>query len=261
MHASSQPSNLNQKRILLGVSGGIAAYKIPDLVRKLRQAGAEVEVVLTEAASQFVAPLALQAVNGKAPRLQLLPQRQQDAQLPGDAMEHISLVRWADLVVIAPATANMLARLASGQADDLLAALCLAIDRPDLPKVIVPAMNRAMWDHAQTQANLAHLQRSGWHFIGPDTGSQACGEEGKGRMTEPESIVEHLSGCFSTGALQARRVVVNAGGTHEYIDPVRFIGNRSSGRMGFALAQAAAEAGAVVDLVAGPVSLPTPDRV
>ena len=240
-------------RILLGVTGGIAAYKAPDLVRRLRERGAEVQVVMTAGAAQFVTPLTLQAVSGRAVRESLW-----DASAEA-AMGHIELARWADLVLIAPATAEFLARLTHGRADDLLATLCLATSAP---LHLAPAMNRLMWSNAATQANVAALRGRGMTFHGPGVGEQACGETGEGRMLEPVELADAvLAGLAATRPLEGLKVVVSAGPTRERLDPVRFLTNRSSGKMGFAVAQAAREAGATVVLVSGPVALPTPPGV
>jgi phosphopantothenoylcysteine decarboxylase/phosphopantothenate--cysteine ligase len=245
------------KHILLGVTGGIAAYKSPDLVRRLRERGAEVQVVMTAAAREFVTPATFQAVSGRSVRTDLW-----DAAAEA-AMGHIELARWADAVLIAPATAGFLARLATGQADDLLATLCLATEAP---LMVAPAMNHVMWANVATRANIATLTGRGVHVFGPAAGDQACGEVGEGRMLEPADLAERVAARLNTGnraagALAGRRVLITAGPTRERIDPVRFISNRSSGKMGFAVAQAAREAGATVVLVAGPVSLPTPAGV
>lgn len=238
------------KRILLGVTGGIAAYKSADLVRRLRERGAEVQVVMTPAAAEFITATTLQALSGRAVRGTLW-----DAAAEA-AMSHIELARWAELVVIAPASADFLARLAGGQADDLLATLCLATEAPI---AVAPAMNRVMWANAATQANVAVLASRGVHLMGPAAGEQACGEVGEGRMIEPLEIIERISPLLApTGPLKGKRVLITAGPTRERIDPVRFISNRSSGKMGFAVAQAAQRAGAEVVLVCGPVALPTP---
>ena len=242
---------MNGKRILLGVTGGIAAYKSADLVRRLRDAGAEVRVVMTRGALAFVTPLTFQAVSGNPVHTTLLDE---DAEA---GMGHIELARWADQILVAPATADFIARLAHGLADDLLSTLCLA---SSASLVLAPAMNQQMWLHAATQSNCAILQERGARLLGPASGSQACGETGPGRMVEPVHLVEALMD-FPSGELAGRHVVVTAGPTYEDIDPVRFIGNRSSGRMGFAVAQAAAEAGAKVSLVAGPTRLNTPPGV
>jgi phosphopantothenoylcysteine decarboxylase/phosphopantothenate--cysteine ligase len=239
-------------KVLLGVSGGIAAYKSADLVRRLREAGAEVRVVMTAGARQFVSPLTFQALSGHPVRSELWDPAAEAA------MGHIELARWADLVLVAPASANTLARLAHGLADDLLSTLCLATSAP---LVLAPAMNQQMWAHPATQANVATLAARGVVLVGPDSGGQACGEFGAGRLAEPPAIVERLAALRAPGPLAGRTVVVSAGPTFEDVDPVRFIGNRSSGRMGFAIAAAAAAAGARVRLVAGPVHLPTPPRV
>ncbi|TLY61582.1 MAG: bifunctional phosphopantothenoylcysteine decarboxylase/phosphopantothenate--cysteine ligase CoaBC [Gammaproteobacteria bacterium] len=241
------------KRILLGVTGGIAAYKSPDLVRRLRERGAEVQVVMTAAAREFVTPMTFQAVSGRPVRTELW-----DAAAEA-AMGHIELARWAEVVLIAPASADFLARLATGQADDLLATLCLATEAPI---AVAPAMNHIMWANAATRANVATLQQRGVQVLGPAEGDQACGEVGEGRMLEPLELVDRVATLLvGGGPLQGRRVLITAGPTRERIDPVRFISNRSSGKMGFAVAQAAREAGAEVVLVSGPVGLPTPPGV
>ena len=240
------------KHILLGVTGGIAAYKSPDLVRRLRERGAEVQVVMTAAAREFVTPTTFQAVSGRVVRCELW-----DAAAEA-AMGHIELARWADLILIAPASADFIARLAHGHADDLLATLCLA---SAAPLAIAPAMNQLMWTNAATRANVALLSARGVRLLGPAAGDHACGETGPGRMLEPLELAEQAATQFGGGALAGRRVLVSAGPTRERIDPVRFISNRSSGKMGFAVAQAAREAGAQVVLVAGPVTLSTPGGV
>jgi phosphopantothenoylcysteine decarboxylase/phosphopantothenate--cysteine ligase len=243
------------KRVLLGVTGGIAAYKSPDLVRRLRERGAEVQVVMTAAAREFVTATTFQAVSGRPVRTDLW-----DAAAEA-AMGHIELARWADVVLIAPATADFLARLATGQADDLLATLCLATEAK---VAVAPAMNHVMWSNAATRANAATLQQRGIEIFGPGAGDQACGEVGEGRMLEPLELVDRLAAVLppsGTGPLKGRRVLISAGPTRERIDPVRFISNRSSGKMGFAVAQAAREAGAEVILVSGPVNLPTPPGI
>ena len=242
------------KHILLGVTGGIAAYKSPDLVRRLRERGAEVQVVMTRGAREFVTPTTFQAVSGRTVRSDLW-----DAAAEA-AMGHIELARWADAVLIAPASADFLARLAAGFADDLLTTLCLATAAP---VAVAPAMNHLMWSHAATRANIATLAARGVQVYGPGEGDQACGESGEGRMLEPLDLAARVQALLlpADGALAGRRVLITAGPTRERIDPVRFISNRSSGKMGFAVAQAAREAGASVVLVAGPVSLPTPPGV
>jgi len=235
-------------KVLLGIGGGIAAYKSCELVRRLREAGCAVRVVMTRAGAAFVTPLTFQALSGQPVRVDLL-----DAEAES-GMDHIALARWADRVVIAPATADLMARLAAGLADDLLTTLCLATEAPIL---LAPAMNRVMWEHPATQANHRLLQQRGVRMVGPESGGQACGETGAGRMAEPQAILHALLGPGS-GPLAGRRVLITAGPTQEPIDPVRFIGNRSSGRMGVALAAAARDAGAEVCLVHGPISVAPP---
>jgi len=239
-------------RILVGISGGIAAYKAITLVRRLREAGCEVRVVLTEAAAQFVTPLSLQAVSGAPVRASLF-----DAEAEA-GMDHIALARWADQVIIAPASADVLARMAQGMANDLLTTLILATTAP---VTIAPAMNRQMWAHPAVQANLATLTARGVRVIGPASGSQACGEVGAGRMVEPEILAAQLLAPNPSVNWRGKRVVITAGGTQEPIDPVRFIANRSSGKMGFTLAAAAQAAGATVTLICGPNALATPAGV
>jgi phosphopantothenoylcysteine decarboxylase / phosphopantothenate---cysteine ligase len=247
----SYVSGLNKQRILLGVCGGIAAYKSAELIRRLRDHGAEVHVVMTQNAQQFIGAATLQALSGNPVRHSLWDEAAEAA------MGHIELARWASRVVIAPASANSMARLAHGFADDLLSTVCLATDAPIL---CVPAMNRLMWSNPATQANVTTLNARGYQFLGPAEGDQACGEVGAGRMVEPKDIVEYLAAAtdVSSARLAGKKILISAGPTFEDIDPVRFIGNRSSGKMGFALAQAAMAMGAKVTLVAGPVHLPTP---
>jgi phosphopantothenoylcysteine decarboxylase / phosphopantothenate---cysteine ligase len=241
------------KQVLLGVSGGIAAYKAPDLVRRLREQGAEVRVVLTASAARFVAPLTFQAVSGHPVRGGLWDEAAEAA------MSHIELARWADLVVIAPATADFLARLAAGLADDLLTTVCLATEAPI---TAAPAMNKIMWAHQATRENVRRLESRGVHLLGPGTGDQACGEIGEGRMLEPAELVAALgSRSMQAGVLAGKCVLITAGPTREALDPVRYLTNRSSGKMGYALAAAAARAGAEVVLVSGPVSLAPPRGV
>jgi len=245
-------NGLANKQIIVGITGSIAAYKGAELVRRLREAGADVRVVMTRGACEFITPLTLQALSGHPVHVDLLDARTESA------MGHIELARWADAVMIAPAGADFLARLAHGRADDLLATLCLAAEAPLL---VAPAMNRQMWLNPATQDNAALLRARGIRFAGPDEGVQACGETGPGRMPEPGALALVLGGIFLTGSLEGSRVLVSAGPTREAIDPVRFIGNRSSGRMGYAVAEAAAEAGAEVTLVSGPVGLDAPGHV
>jgi phosphopantothenoylcysteine decarboxylase/phosphopantothenate--cysteine ligase len=243
---------LVNKRVLLGVTGGIAAYKSADLVRRLRDAGAEVRCVMTQAAQEFITPLTLQAVSGNAVHLHLLDTEAEHA------MGHIELARWADAVVVAPASANFIAKLAQGRADDLLSTLCLAAQSP---VALAPAMNQQMWLNAATQDNIATLRRRGLRVFGPAEGSQACGDVGPGRMLEPAEIARLTAELFGTGALDGLTVVVTAGPTWEAIDPVRGLTNKSSGKMGYAIAAAAAEAGGRVVLVSGPTALANPERV
>lgn len=239
-------------RIVLGVTGGIAAYKAPDLVRRLRERGAEVQVVMTAGAQHFVTPLTFQAVSGRAVRSELWDEA---AEL---GMGHIELARWADLVLVAPATANLIAKLTHGRADDLLSTLCLATRAP---LVLAPAMNWAMWEHAAVQANCRILAERGVRLLGPAEGELAEGERGMGRMLEPLEIAEAVLGATAERPLAGRQLLITAGPTREPIDPVRYITNRSSGKMGFAVARAAVAAGARVTLVAGPVHLATPPGV
>lgn len=243
---------LNNKKVLLGVTGSIAAYKSPDIVRRLREAGASVRVVMTQNASRFITPLTLQAVSG-------FPVHDELFDLEAEAaMGHIELARWADVVLIAPATADFIAKIANGQADDLLTSICLATKAR---LVIAPAMNQGMWSHVSTQANITTLKQKQLLIAGPAEGSQACGDVGLGRMLEPSEIVAALSQVFETGALAGKKVLITAGPTHEHFDPVRYVTNGSSGKMGYALAEAAYEAGASVTLVSGPVTLEVPDGV
>lgn len=243
---------LQRKRIVLGVGGGIAAYKSAELIRRLRDQGAEVRVVMTRAAREFITPLTLQALSGHPVFNDLLDPAAEAA------MGHIELARWADLILVAPATADLMARLAQGLADDLLTTLVLA---SDAPVALAPAMNQAMWRDPATQANAERLAGRGMHLFGPGAGSQACGDSGPGRMLEADELAQRAADCFERGLLTGRRVLITAGPTREAIDPVRYVSNHSSGKMGFALAEAAAEAGAAVTLVSGPVHLPTPQRV
>lgn len=245
-------NTLNNKRILLGITGSIAAYKSAELTRRLKEHGAEVRVVMTQAATRFITPLTLQALSGHPVHTNLL-----DASAEA-AMGHIELARWTDLILIAPSSADFLARLTAGRADDLLSAICLASHSPI---ALAPAMNQGMWNNQATQSNVLTLQQRDFYFIGPDHGSQACGETGPGRMLEPEQIIHQTMSLFIGGTLADKRLVITAGPTREPIDPVRYISNRSSGKMGFAIAEAAAEAGANVTLICGPVQLSTPDHI
>jgi len=247
---SAAPAESRPQRVLLGVSGGIAAYKAPDLVRRLVERGAEVQVVMTPGALEFVTAQTFQAVSGRPVRTDLWDSAAEAA------MGHIELARWADAVVIAPATADFIARLAHGLADDLLATLCLATSAPI---TLAPAMNRLMWSNPATQANVKVLESRGISILGPAVGEQACGETGAGRMLEPRDIADTvLSRQSLAGSMSGLKVVVTAGPTRERIDPVRFLSNRSSGKMGYAVAAAARDAGAKVILVSGPVNLPPP---
>jgi len=243
---------LANKRILLGITGGIAAYKGAELARLLRKSGADVRVVMTAGAREFITPLTLQALTGNPVHTELLDPAAEAA------MGHIELARWADAIVIAPATADFLARLAGGLANDLLSTLCLATAAPI---AAAPAMNQQMFRDPATTANLATLRSRGIHLFGPAAGEQACGDTGPGRMLEPAEIAAATAALFQSGKLAGMRVLVTAGPTREAIDPVRYISNHSSGKMGYAVAEACAEAGALVTLVSGPVTLPTPDRV
>ena len=244
--------SLANQRILLGITGGIAAYKSAELTRRLRDQGAEVRVVMTPAATEFITPLTLQALSGNPVHTQLLDHAAEAA------MGHIELARWADTVVVAPATANFIARLSNGMADDLLSALCLATAAPLL---VAPAMNQQMWHNPATQENIARLQARGITLLGPASGAQACGETGPGRLLEPDEIVPAIIAAGRTSQLAGVKVLVSAGPTREFIDPVRYLSNRSSGRMGYAVARAAEQSGASVTLVSGPVTLAPPARV
>lgn len=246
-------NKLIDKQILLGITGGIAAYKSAELVRRLREQGASVRVVMTQAATEFITPLTLQALSGQRVHTDML-----DAEAEA-AMGHIELARWAEMILIAPATADFLAKLTYGHANDLLSTLCLATTAPI---TIAPAMNQQMWQAPITQENCQRLLKRGIKIFGPASGSQACGEIGAGRMLEPQELVQCLLDMLlKTGPLSGKKVLVTAGPTHEPIDPVRFISNRSSGRMGYAVAEAAYEAGAEVQLVSGPVSLLPPPSI
>ena len=243
--------SMQNRRVLVGICGGIAAYKAVDLVRRLCLAGAEVQVVMTASSQDFIRPLSLQAASGNEVHTDLLDPRAEAA------MGHIELARWADAVLVAPATADFMARMASGRGDDLLSTLCLATSAPIH---LAPAMNQAMWRNSATAANLATLRQRGANIHGPATGQQACGDIGPGRMLEPQQLADALAASFDSRLLEGRRVLITAGPTRELIDPVRYISNLSSGKMGYALARAAADAGAAVQLVSGPVHLPVPER-
>jgi phosphopantothenoylcysteine decarboxylase / phosphopantothenate---cysteine ligase len=245
-------SSLTNKRILLGITGGIAAYKSAELVRRLKERGAQVRVIMTRAAQEFITPLTLQALSGNPVHTDLLDTEAEAA------MGHIELARWADMVLVAPASANFIARLSAGRGDDLLSTLCLATTAPI---ALAPAMNQGMWQNPATQDNVTRLQTRGVRILGPALGSQACGETGPGRMLEPEQLADACAELFTTGTLAGKRVVITAGPTREAIDPVRYLSNYSSGKMGYALAEAAAEAGAQVMLISGPTELLPPERV
>lgn len=244
-------SSLANKQIVLGVTGGIAAYKSADLVRRLQDCGATVRVVMTAAAQEFVTPLTFQALSGHPVHAQLLDTAAEAA------MGHIELARWADLILVAPTSANFIARLCHGQGDDLLSTLCLAALSP---VAIAPAMNQAMWHKQSTQDNLQTLATRGIHQFGPGSGEQACGDIGLGRMLEVSELVSAAEGLFETGVLAGKKVVITAGPTQEALDPVRYLSNRSSGKMGYAIAQAAIDAGAQTVLISGPTHLSPPAR-
>ena len=241
--------SLINKNILLGVTGGIAAYKSAEIVRGLKKAGSSVRVVMTQSAQEFITPLTLQALSGNPVSTDLL-----DAEAEA-AMGHIELARWADAILIAPATANTIARLSSGRADDLLSSITLAFDGPI---GLAPAMNQAMWKDERTQSNIKNLENKDFSLYGPGSGEQACCDIGLGRMLEPSEIVELFASLFKAGSLSNKSVLITAGPTQEPIDPVRYVTNRSSGKMGYALAEAAVEAGAQVTLVSGPVNIKPP---
>ena len=244
-------NRLTNKRILLGVTGGIAAYKGAELIRRLQDQGADVRVVMTPAAQAFITPLTMQALSNHPVHTELL-----DPEIES-AMGHIELARWADLIVVAPASADFIARLTNGMGDDLLTTICLAAR---CPTAIAPAMNQAMWAKATTQSNLEKLKASGARILAPGEGLQACGDVGEGRLMEVPDIVNAVADQFETGLLSGRHVVITAGPTQEAIDPVRYISNHSSGKQGYALAAAAIEAGARVSLITGPTALTPPER-
>ena len=242
-------AELGRKRILLGLTGGIAAYKSAELVRELQRRGADIQVAMTDSACKFITPLTLQALSGKTVYVKMW-----DDRVP-NGMPHIELSRERDLVVVAPATADFIAKLVHGAADDLLSTLCLA---RECPLMVAPAMNRQMWENPATQRNVAQLRQDGIVVLGPDTGDQACGEVGMGRMLEPLDLVREISAWFQPKLLSGTHVLVTAGPTFEPIDPVRGLTNRSSGKMGYAVARAAIEAGARVTLVSGPTAITPP---
>jgi len=242
-------AELGGKRILLGLTGGIAAYKSAELIRELQRRGADIQVVMTDSACKFITPLTLQALSGKPVYVQMWDDRM------SNGMPHIELSRARDLVVVAPATADFIAKLVHGAADDLLSTLCLA---RECPLMVAPAMNRQMWENPATQRNVAQLRQDGIVVLGPDAGDQACGEVGMGRMLEPLDLVREISAWFQPKLLSGTHVLVTAGPTFEPIDPVRGLTNRSSGKMGYAVARAAIEAGARVTLISGPTAIETP---
>jgi len=248
-------NDLLGKRIVLGLTGGIACFKAAELCRSLIKAGAQVQVVMTEAAAQFITPVTMQALSGRP-----VYTSQWDAR-EGNNMAHINLSREADAILIAPASADFMAKLIHGKADELLSLMCLARPLQTVPLILAPAMNREMWAHPATQRNVAQLKSDGAHVLDVGQGDQACGETGDGRMLEADEIVEELHAFWTPKVLLGQQVLITAGPTYEAIDPVRGITNLSSGKMGFAIARAAYHAGAQVSLVAGPVSLPTPRGV
>jgi phosphopantothenoylcysteine decarboxylase/phosphopantothenate--cysteine ligase len=244
-------AHLFNRNVLVGISGGIAAYKSAELVRQLQDMGASVRVIMTRGAREFITPLTLQALSGNPVHTELLDT---EAEL---GMSHIELARWADLLLIAPVTADLLARLAAGRADDLLTTVALATAAP---RLLAPAMNQQMWRDKATAANMTTLSTRGYTIVGPASGEQACGDVGPGRMEQPAVIAAAAAAQFDTGLLSGKKVVITAGPTREALDPVRYISNHSSGKMGYALAQAALDAGALTTLVSGPVSLEAPEH-
>ncbi|HXE20338.1 bifunctional phosphopantothenoylcysteine decarboxylase/phosphopantothenate--cysteine ligase CoaBC [Castellaniella sp. UC4442_H9] len=246
-------AELTGKRIILGLTGGVACYKSAELLRRMQDEGAIVDVVMTHAATRFITPVTFQALSGRPVWEDAFDTRM------GNAMAHINLSRGADAILIVPASTDFLAKLAHGLADDLLSTLCVA--RGAVPLLAAPAMNHEMWTHPATQRNAAQLRADGVTLIGPAAGMQACGESGSGRMVEPDRILQALIASFQPKVLAGKRMLITAGPTSEAIDPVRVLTNRSSGRMGYAIAQAAAEAGACVTLVSGPTALASPDQV
>ena len=244
-------SSLSQKRVILGITGGIAAYKSAEITRRLQDEGAEVRVVMSESAQEFIRPLTLQALSGNPVHTDLLDPEAEAA------MGHIELARWADIVLIAPATANFVATLNQGSANDLMSSICLATTAPVM---IAPAMNQAMWSNSASQQNIESLKKREVIILEPDNGIQACGDVGPGRLPQPETIVRQVASVFKTGEMTGKKVVITAGPTREAIDPVRYISNHSSGKMGYAIADAMIDAGAEVILISGPVSLKQPDR-
>ena len=243
---------LANKHILLCVTGGIAAYKAAEIIRLFKTSGANIRVLMTEAAQEFITPLTMQALSGNQVHTDLLDTKAEAA------MGHIELAKWSDIILIAPCSADAIARLASGKGDDLMTAVCLAA----VCKIyFAPAMNQAMWSDSRTQENFKKLINNNFISIGPDSGEQACGDEGFGRMSEPQQIINQIASSFSQGLLAGKKILITAGPTREKIDPVRYISNRSSGKMGFSIAEAARDAGGLVSIISGPVSLETPNEV
>ena len=243
---------LANKHILLCVTGGIAAYKAAEIIRLFKTSGSNIRVLMTEAAQEFITPLTMQALSGNQVHTDLLDTKAEAA------MGHIELAKWSDIILIAPCSANSIARLASGKGDDLMTAVCLAAE---CKIYFAPAMNQAMWSDSRTQENFKKLINNNFISIGPDSGEQACGDEGFGRMSEPQQIINQIASSFSQGLLEGKKILITAGPTREKIDPVRYISNRSSGKMGFSIAEAARDAGGLVSIISGPVNLETPNEV
>ena len=243
---------LANKHILLCVTGGIAAYKAAEIIRLFKTSGANIRVLMTEAAQEFITPLTMQALSGNQVHTDLLDTKAEAG------MGHIELAKWSDIILIAPCSANSIARLASGKGDDLMTAVCLAAE---CKIYFAPAMNQAMWSDSRTQDNFKKLINNNFISIGPDSGEQACGDEGFGRMSEPQQIINQIASSFSQGLLAGKKILITAGPTREKIDPVRYISNRSSGKMGFSIAEAARDAGGLVSIISGPVNLETPNEV
>ena len=243
---------LANKHILLCVTGGIAAYKAAEIIRLFKSSGSNVRVLMTKAAQEFITPLTMQALSGNQVHADLLDTEAEAA------MGHIELAKWSDAILIAPCSANSISRLAAGKGDDLMTAVCLAAE---CKIYFAPAMNQAMWADSRTQKNYQILKKNNFISIGPNSGEQACGDEGYGRMSEPQGIVSEVATNFSEGLLAGKKILITAGPTREKIDPVRYISNRSSGKMGFSIAEAARDEGGLVSLISGPVSLKTPDEI
>ena len=243
---------LANKHILLCVTGGIAAYKAAEIIRLFKSSGSNVRVLMTKAAQEFITPLTMQALSGNQVHADLLDTEAEAA------MGHIELAKWSDAILIAPCSANSISRLAAGKGDDLMTAVCLAAE---CKIYFAPAMNQAMWADSRTQKNYQILKKNNFISIGPNSGEQACGDEGYGRMSEPQEIVSEVATNFSEGLLAGKKILITAGPTREKIDPVRYISNRSSGKMGFSIAEAARDEGGLVSLISGPVSLKTPNEI